>query len=47
MRKTKHQKRVNMDRIVKAALKTRKTRGKLQTGGALYADHYTGKVHYV
>jgi len=19
---------------------------KLQTGGALYADHYTGKVHY-
>ena len=44
MRKTKHQKRVLKVRIVKAALKTSR---KLQTGGALYADHYTGKVHYV
>ena len=46
MRQTKHQARRKIAHHY-AAQRLRNGTGKLQTGGALYADHYTGKVHYV
>ena len=47
MRKTKHIRRRDMDRVISSVAERRKAPGKMKTGGAIYAHHYTGKVHYV
>ena len=45
MRTTKHQVRRKYHHTLVSAIEARRS-PTLQTGGALYADHYTGKVHY-
>ena len=47
MRKTKHIRRRDMDRVISSVAEHRKVPRTLPTGGAIYAHHYTGKVHYV
>ena len=36
-----------MDRVISSVAEHRKVPRTLPTGGAIYAHHYTGKVHYV